>query len=189
MPVLLLVLALVALVFWLFPSAFSAIPGQRWDPNLVTIKGFRAGVTRQQIEARLGPGSDTDGGWMWTPPVSPAKPGGPLRMITFEMLILSKWKSRWYLSGSQFEYGNQEFVTQIHCADSIWQGTVQQHFGAGAVRTVGNEMSIDYPFPNGGTQELSFNINLIDEFGPASTRAVTDTSISWPAEPDPTTQP
>lgn len=119
---------------------------------------------------------------MWTPPLPPAKPGGTLALITFERLSLHKWKNRWVLSGSQFEYGGQKFITQFRCADSIWQGTVQQHFGPGITETYGNEMSIDYAFPDESKTELSFNINLVDEFGPASTRAVTGTTISWPAD-------
>lgn len=149
----------------------------------MTIKGFGAGVTREQIEARLGPGSrlDDEQGWMWSPPMPKVKPGETLPLITFEMLVLKKWKQRWYLEGSQFEYGGQKFVTRIYCADSIWQGTVQGHFGPGTFSGQGNDISLDYRDVAGSDLELSFHINNIDEFWPNSTRAVTGTTISWPA--------
>lgn len=181
LPAFFLVVALVALVCWLF-GGFWWLPGLRWDPNKVTIKGFRAGVTREQIEARLGPGSTLSDrtGWTWSPPKPAFKPGGPLPTITFEMLTLEKWENRWHLHGSRFEYGGEKFVTQIHCADSIWQGKLTDHFGPGTKRTNGNEMSISYQFPTNTKTKLSFNIDLTDEFGPPSTRAVTGTTISWP---------
>ncbi|MBT9581981.1 hypothetical protein IV102_01445 [bacterium] len=179
----LVVFALIALAYRLFPGSFPLIPGQRWDLHEVTIKGFRAGVTREQIEARLGPGSplsDQRCGWMWNPPLPPIKPDGTLPIITFEMLTLEKWDHRWCLSGSQFEYHGQKFVTQIHCADSIWQGTIQQHFGPGNFSGQGDDISLHYRDSDDSKTEWSFTINNIDEFGPNSTRAVTGTCISWP---------
>ena len=157
------------------------MPGQRWDPSQVTIKGFRAGVTREQIETQLGPGSalPDSRGWSWTPPQPPLKPGGPLPVITFEMLTLEKSGNRWYLSGSQFEYGGQKLVTQIHSGDSIRQGKVQYHFGPGTPAPDGTEIA--YQFPTDKRTELTFSINVVDEFGPPSSRAVTGTTISWPA--------
>ena len=178
----LVVLALIAIAYLLFPGGFPPIPGQRWDLHEVTIKGFRAGVTREQIEARLGPGSqlsDQRGGWIWAPPLPPVKPGGTLAIITFEMLTLEKREHRWYLSGSQFEYQGQKFITQIHCADSIWQGTIQQHFGPGNFSGQGNDISLDYQDTDDSKTEWSFGIDT-DVFGPNWTRAVTGTCISWP---------
>ena len=178
----LVVTALTATAYCLFPDGFPPLPGQRWNPHQVTVEGFRAGVTRAQIEAQLGPGSDTSDkrGWIWTPPRPRAKPGGGLLLITFEMLTLEKWEQRWYLSGSQFEYGGQAFVTQFRCANSIWQGTVQHHFGPGLFRSNGNEVALDYRNAEENGIELSFSINTDDEFGPNSFRAVTGTTISWP---------
>ncbi|MFN8607509.1 MAG: hypothetical protein U0931_08255 [Vulcanimicrobiota bacterium] len=146
----------------------------------MTIKGFRAGVTRQQIEARLGPGTATEGGWFWSPPLN-FKPGGPLPVITFEQLSLCKYKNRWCLSGSQFEYGSQKFVTQYRCADSIEQRTVQQHFGPGRLNGPGDDLFLDYSSPDVSRAGLSFGINAEDGW-PHSRRRITRTTLSWPAE-------
>lgn len=178
----LLVFALIALAYRLFSGGFPLIPGQRWDLHEVTIKGFRAGVTREQIEARLGPGSplsDQRCGWMWAPPLPPVKPGGTLPIITFEMLTLEKREHRCYLSGSQFEYQGQKLVTQIHCADSIRQGTIQRHFGPGHFSGRGNDISLNYRDTADSKTEWSFAIDT-DNFGPSWTRAVVVTCISWP---------
>lgn len=180
----LVVTALTATTYCVFPDGFPTLPGQRWDPHQVTIKGFRAGVTREQIEARLGPGRERtdERGWSWSPPFPPWKPGGPMPTITFETLTLGKSGNRWYLSGSQFEYDGRVFVTQFRSADSIWQGTVQRKFGPGELSNPGGEVSLDYRNIDDNGTEVSFSIGTEDELGPHSTRPVSGTTISWPAQ-------
>lgn len=176
---------LIALIYLLFPEDFFRGAEQRWNLHEVTIKGFGAGVTREQIEARLGPGSSLSSGqgWIWAPPLPPVKPGDSLLPSTiFEVLTLEKRKHRWFLSGSQFEYGGRKFITQMYCADSIRQGTLQRHFGRGSFSGQGADISLDYRDAD-STTELSFTINT-DQIGLSSARSVTGTSLSWP-EPGP----
>lgn len=160
--VFLLVAVLVAL-------ASRLLPGQRYVLQQVTIQGFRAGVQREQIETRLGPGSPHDsGGWIWAT--------CHFEQRSFEMLILEKRGCRWYLTGSQFELEGHRYDTQFRYADSVWQGTVQRLFGPG--NWIGGESdALRY---QDGSLQLSFDIDTVDQLGPDFTRMVTATTLSWP---------
>lgn len=176
-----MLIALMAVAYQYFRGELALFPGQRWDPHEVSIKGFRVGVTPEQIEARLGPGRQQEGeGWYWSPPLPPTKPGGFLPTITFEMLSLEKRDHRWYLHGSQFEYHGQTLITMFRGAESVSQGTVQWHFGPGLYDRHGDDLALYYVDPGTDGVKLSFGINTIDEFGPGFTRPVWGTTLSWP---------